>query len=317
MPPAEECDALAATQHGVLSRAQALDAGLSERAIERRLASGLWKVVFAGVYVPRPVPSSWRQRLMAAVLYGGHGALASHRSAAALWGLEGAAEGPVEISVKAGRRIAGVVVHRRRPADHPPVVLIDNIPTTGIERTLLDVAAVAPPHRVAPALDEALRRRLTTIEAVFDALPARGRAGTKTLRELLAARDDRDGLLESQLESALLHLVREHGLPLPVPQHRVSDGGAVVARLDFAYPSHRLGIETDGYRWHGGVERWKRDLRRENRLKLLGWTVLRFSWEDVHDRPESVAGQIRTALARARFSSPPTVSVGIGENLGS
>jgi very-short-patch-repair endonuclease len=95
----------------------------------------------------------------------------------------------------------------------------------------------------------------------------------------------------------LLRLLKRHGLPPPVAQYEVKEGEALVARLDFAYPSLRLGIEADGYRWHSGAERWRRDLRRENRLKLLGWTLLRFSWEDVHRRPELVASQIRAALA--------------------
>jgi very-short-patch-repair endonuclease len=81
------------------------------------------------------------------------------------------------------------------------------------------------------------------------------------------------------------------------------NGAAFVARLDFAYPSHRVAVETDGYRWHGSVERWRRDLRRENRLKLLGWTVLRFSWEDVQDRAELVSSQIRAALGDSASGS--------------
>lgn len=120
-----------------------------------------------------------------------------------------------------------------------------------------------------------------------------------SLRRLIDARDHRDALAESRLESALLRLLSGHGLPLPVVQYGVMDAEGFVARLDFAYPEHRLGVETDGFRWHGGLERWKRDLRRENRLKLLGWTVLHSSWEDVHERPEIVASQIRAALGHA------------------
>ena len=300
MDPAESCDRLAAAQHGVLSRRQALEAGLTERAIDGRLSSGRWQVVHAGVYVPRAVPASWHQRVMAAILRGGASALASHRCAAALWQLDGVKERPVEISLKAGRRIRGAIVHRRRASDDPSVVVFEGIPATGVERTLLDLAAVITPRRLALALDDALRRGSTTLEGMRETVQGqRGRTGLRSLRQLLDARDDRDPLVESRLESALLRLLSTHSLPLPVPQHRVLDGNAFVARLDFAYPSHRLAIETDGYRWHGGVETWRRDLRRENRLKLLGWTVLHFSWEDVHDRSEVVASQIGAALAHA------------------
>jgi very-short-patch-repair endonuclease len=301
MESSAECDRLVAVQHGVISRTQALGAGLSERAIGRRVASGRWNVVYAGVYAVRAIPRTWHQRLMAAVLCGGPSALASHRSAAALWALDGVEERPVEISVKAGRRIKNAIVHRRQPRDDPRVALLECIPATGIDRTLLDVAAVLSPRRAGLALDDALRRKLTTRGKVREMLlGSRGRPGARSLRKLLDVRDDRDGVLESRLEAALLRLLRDHQLPLPVAQHRVMHGDVFVARLDFAYPSHRLGIEADGFRWHASPERWARDLRRENRLKVLGWMVLRFSWQDVHDRPEMVAGQIRAALSSPR-----------------
>lgn len=296
----EECDRLAAAQHGVLSRRQALAEGLPKGSIDRRVSSGRWRILQPGVYAPRPVPLSWHQFLMAAVLSGGPGALASHRSAAALWRLDGVKDPPLEISIKAGRRIEGVIVHRRSAFDDPPTEVIDRIPVTGIERTLLDLAAVAPVAVVGPALDAACRRRRTSLRRVrgaLDSLGPRGRPGSKALRRLVDARDHRDAAAESALESALLQILRKHALPLPSPQYRVLDGDRFVARLDFAYPSLRVGIEADGYRWHASPERWRRDLRRENHLKLLGWTLLRFSWEDVHERPEVVASQVRAALA--------------------
>jgi very-short-patch-repair endonuclease len=237
---------------------------------------------------------------MAAILRGGPSAMASHRCAAALWQLDGIKERPVELSVKAGRRIRGAVVHRRRGSDDPPVVLFEGIPTTDVERTLLDLAGVITAPRLALALEDALRRGSTALDAMREMVRGqRGRTGLPTLRRLIEARDHRDALAESRLESELLRLLSGYALPLPVAQYRVMDGAGLVARLDFAYPDHRLGVETDGYRWHGGLERWKRDLRRENRLKLLGWTVLHFSWEDVHDRPDLVANQIRAALDHA------------------
>ena len=302
MPPERDCEQLAADQHGVLSRRQALAAGMSRRAITGRVSSGRWRVVHTGVYVPRPVPSSWHQRLMAAVLCGGESAVASHRSAAALWCLDGVERPHPEISIRAGRRIEGVIVHRRRPSDDPPVTVIDRIPVTGIERTLLDLAGVMPTLEAGRALDDALRRRLTKISEIRRMLLElpKGRAGRRMLRRLIEDRDEHDALLESRLEAALLHVLRKHGVEAPVPQFEVRDGSFLVGRVDFAYPSRRIGIEADGYRWHASPERWRRDLRRENRLKLLGWTLLRFTWEDVHDRPELVASQVRAALAEAR-----------------
>jgi very-short-patch-repair endonuclease len=235
---------------------------------------------------------------MAAVMSGGAGALASHLSAAALWELDGMRPGPVEISVKTGKRIVGAQVHRRLETDDPLVVVRQGISSTGIERTLLDIASLVSPARAGLALDDALRRDLVTVDrlrALVEGQP-KGRPGTRALTQLLLERDSRDGRMESRLEAKMLRLLRRSGLELPIPQYEVRTGDLLVARVDFAYPAQRIAIETDGYRWHGGPERWKKDMRRENRLKLLGWTVLRFSWEDVHSRPEAVVGQVRAAL---------------------
>lgn len=66
-----------------------------------------------------------------------------------------------------------------------------------------------------------------------------------------------------------------------------------MARLDFAYPQLRLAIEAS---WHAGHERWRRDVRRENALKRLGWVVLVFTWDDVVDDPGRVVAEIRALL---------------------
>src|SRR5688500_17316195 len=163
---------------------------------------------------------------MSAALSGGDSTLVAHRAAAALWGLDRFEEPVVEISVKAGRRIPGAVVHRRRPCDDPPVAVIAGLRVTGIERTLLDVAVVAR-GRVAAALDDALRRGLTTLEDVarlLASLGPRGRTGSRALAGLVAVRDGRDANLESRLEADFLALLRAHDLPLPTPQYLVLDG---------------------------------------------------------------------------------------------
>jgi very-short-patch-repair endonuclease len=296
-----------AEQHGLISRKQALAAGIGLKAIERRVTAGRWRSVQPGVYAPRSAPASWHQRLLAAVMCGGRGALASHRAAAALWRLDGIDERLIEISIPAGRRIRGAVVHRRSTSGDPRIVNLDHIPATGIERTIIDLAVVVPIDRVALAMDDALRRRRTSRDRLaldLDSLKSRGRTGSGAIRRLLEQRGERDSMAESRLEASLLRLLRSRRIPLPEPQYRVVDGGTVLARLDFAYPTAHIGIETDGYRWHGGRERWARDMRRENRLKLLGWTLLRFSWEDVNEHPELVAGQIKAALEGTHLVHP-------------
>jgi very-short-patch-repair endonuclease len=72
-----------------------------------------------------------------------------------------------------------------------------------------------------------------------------------------------------------------------------------VGILDFAFVAQRIAIEIDGRAWHSAGDRFQSDRRRQNRLVLLGWTVLRFTWEDLVERSEEVIQQVRIALGAA------------------
>lgn len=283
----------------MISREQAVEAGMRPNVIDARLRSGRWVRVHPRVYRPRGAPTSWHGQLMAALLWAGPRSFASHRAAARLYGLEGAERAPVEIAQWTGRARPGVLVHRLRAQDRPETRIVDGLRVSRPERTLLDLAAVVSAPRAGQALDDALRRRLTTLRALrrlLDASSSPGRDGTAGLRILLEIRESSDPRVESELERRLVRLLRTAGLPRPVPQHEVTSRGKVVARLDFAYPDLHLGIETHGYRWHGGPERWRRDMARENRLKRLGWVVLAFTWDDVVADPERVVEEVRSFL---------------------
>lgn len=111
-------------------------------------------------------------------------------------------------------------------------------------------------------------------------------------------RDDREGLLRSRLEAKMLRILKKIRHFEAVPNFVVRDGTRV-AFLDFAYPALKIGVETHGASWHAGEERWKKDLRRDRWLKALGWTILYFSWDDVHLGPRQVEQEIRTFLTQA------------------
>jgi very-short-patch-repair endonuclease len=78
-----------------------------------------------------------------------------------------------------------------------------------------------------------------------------------------------------------------------------------VATLDLAFPDVLLAIEIDGWAWHGDPERFQRDRRRQNVLVTAGWTVLRFTWADLIERPEHVLATIVHALARLAAAPKP------------
>ncbi len=108
-------------------------------------------------------------------------------------------------------------------------------------------------------------------------------------------------VLESELERSFLRLVRASGHPEPRAQHTVILGRHRTARIDFAFVEHKIAVELDGYGFHEGRSAWERDLERQSRLAALGWTVLRFTWNDVTNRPSFVLETIDRTL---RLSVP-------------
>jgi very-short-patch-repair endonuclease len=247
-------------------------------------------------------PETWHQSLMAAALAAD--GIVSHRSAAELWGLIQPA-GYVDVSVTPDRH----------PRLQPPAILhriIDLHPELAVDRagmritdpvrTIIDLGLVLSQRAVSDALSRGLSTGLLSVPEVTrvrDALGRKGRNGTGVVREILEARSLQQGTEESLLEKRFLDLVRRHDLPVPALQHEVWTGGRFVARIDAAYPDAKVAIEVDGYVAHSAPEEFQRDRTRQNRLVALGWTVLRFTWDDVVRRPEVVATTIKEALHRA------------------
>jgi very-short-patch-repair endonuclease len=176
--------------------------------------------------------------------------------------------------------------------------MISGIPTTTPTRTLVDLAGVVPPDVLEDALDDALRRRLTTLSRMrrkLDELGRQGRPGTAVMRKLLAVQDDGEPIPQSVLETRFMRLLRQSGLPTPRRQYPIRAAGNVFV-VDFAWPEAHVAIETDGYRWHSGRARWAQDLARRNALTALGWRVIHVTWADVEARPHDIGETIRTAL---------------------
>lgn len=85
------------------------------------------------------------------------------------------------------------------------------------------------------------------------------------------------------------------GLPPPVAQYRIVDGGRFLARVDFAWPDRRLAVEYDGL-WHAEERQFTQDRRRLNLVHAAGWRVVFVTAADHHD-PTRVLDEIAVALA--------------------
>jgi very-short-patch-repair endonuclease len=303
--PERLCRRLAAAQDALLHRRQAVACGMTKSAIGRRVASGTWRTVLPAVYLLDGAPFTWERRVRAASLWAGRSSALSHESAAALWKLEGFAPGPIVASTcRSLKPVPGVRIHRVSAIGPADVGDRDGIIVTSPARTLFDLAGTHP-GKVEVALDGALHCGLVSLPRLrwfVRTHAGRGRPGSAVMRSLLSARPDGYVPPESPLEGKVWSLLRRTGLPPPVRQHRVLDGGRVIARVDLAYPDAMVAIEVDGYRWHSGWQAWRDDLARRNRLTALGWRVLHVTHDDLVARPDGIVDHLRALLSARSLS---------------
>jgi very-short-patch-repair endonuclease len=293
---------LSSRQLGLLTRAQAQAAGLTDREVYGRVRSGALVIAGRGVYRLAGAPRTWEQRALAAVLAVGGGAVLFGRSAATVWRLD--LPSSDEIEVAASRRTrrsdrgSGIAVHWIRtfgPLDRTAVGIL---PTTSLPRTLVDLAATLTPQALTRVVDDALSRRLATPQRICNAVSdsiARSPAGIRVLREVLEPWSC-FGDLDSVAEAACARVLMASELPVPVSQHRVRAGGATM-RLDFAWPAAQVALEIDSFRWHANAAAHANDLERDNLLLAAGWTVVRTRAVDVFERPAGVVALVRKALS--------------------
>jgi hypothetical protein len=287
-------------QHGVISRRQALDVGLSSRQIERLVRSGEWQRVDRGVYRHALVRRSWRADLVAACLISG--GLASHRAAAALHGVHGIAQGVREIIVPRGwtREVPWLTVHESKQFALAEPLEIDGIPCTDLGRTVLDLGAVVDERRLDQAIDALVREKridLRTLATVWKVHSRRGRDGCGKLREALERRMGEGGIPRSQWSRDAADLLVAHQLPKPAFEYPVlSANGGFLGEVDLAYPEAKLAIELDSIRWHLSRVDFEDDAVRRNRMIVIGWQVLNFTYSEFRDHPTRVVQTVRDAL---------------------
>jgi hypothetical protein len=295
--------ALAESQHGLVTRSQALDQGLSGRAVRYRVVTGRWREPQRSVYALAGAPETWAQRLLAATFGAGSTAVASHRAAARLHGIPGFASAHVEITAPRRTRATEDLVGARRhyttllPSHHRKT--IDNIPTTTVARTLFDVCAVVHPGKAARAVDNCLARKWVTVPAlwrVLDDLAIQGRNGTCAMREILTDRGDGYVAPASELERRFMKLLRRFGLPRPEREVDLGDTDQWIGRVEFVYRRERVLIEVDSRLHHSALLDFDNDRRRDNEFVASGYRVLRITYEMIVKNPFDVERVIRHAL---------------------
>ncbi|MCU1456824.1 MAG: hypothetical protein JWL73_916 [Actinomycetia bacterium] len=291
---------VAAAQHGVFSRAQALASGFSVRMIDKRVMQGRWIRADFAVYRPVTTAPTWHQVLMAACLAGP--ALASHRAGARIWSYPPFLTAAPEVASyrHRRRRTNGVIWHETRFLEARDATVIDGIPVTSATRTIIDLSTVATVSEIEIALDNARHRGLTDADRVAEELERMGRPfGTRRIREVLALKSTREAPGESPLETRTAMLLRGSDLPRVTPQFEVVDDGHFVGRVDFAWPAHRVALEVDGFAVHGDRAAWERDQARRSRLAAAGWRVQHVTHQRLKD-PDGIIEELRKSLVRSQ-----------------
>lgn len=284
---------LARSQHGVVSRGQLMDHGLTSKAVAHRIRAGRLHPLQRGVYAVGRPDVGRRGRWMAAVLSCGPEALLSHRSAAVLWGIaEASLEAEIEIVVPrtSVHRRKGIRVHRRVDLGPEHRREVAAIPLTDPISTLVDLASCVVEWRVERAINEADRLDLVdpeTLQATIPTLPPR--PGMARLRRLLGL----DALTDTGLERKFLGIVRAARLPPPETQAQVNG-----YRVDFYWPDLGLVVEVDGWRYHRTPGQQATDYRRDHAHTRDGLTTLRVAESQIRNEPQRVRATLSTVAAR-------------------
>jgi len=299
----EAAGRIAAGQHGLITRAQAVSVGFDSSAIHRNRASGRWCTVAPGVYLVVGAPRTWHTNLLAECL--STGGVASHRSAAALLGIGGFRRGPVEITVRRSSKAhgSGSRVHEAQDFGLIRPVTIEGIPTTPPARLAVDLGSVVSFERYEAAMDQLLGRRAMTWDDMFDHLMSHGRRGRNGVAALRAFLDQRLGsaIGDSPFEQWFLRQLRARHFPDPVTQLQIDNrDGTFLARVDVAYSAERLILEMDSLEFHLNRRSFTKDPTTRRRLRRLGWFVFEITYDMVTNDAEATFRDLRELLTERR-----------------
>jgi very-short-patch-repair endonuclease len=295
----------------VVERHQLLALGLATTAIGRRIELGRLHPVHAGVFaVGHPLVSreGW---WMAAVLAMGDGAVLSHHSAAALWGLRGYRLRPVHITLASkSRHVPGIRRHSSRVLSPDEVTISDavpGIPVTSVPRTIFDMARGGDVDLVENLLREAEHRELydpLSLPHLLARYPRR--RGCRTVKTALARVEESPaGHTASRLEERFLRFLRAYELPIPRFNEWI-DLGDRRYRVDCRWPGTKEIVELDSWEAHGGRRAFRDDRERDRHLRVAGYGLTRITWSQLDQEPAAVAADLRSLLACPHLGGQPT-----------
>ncbi|WP_328479041.1 DUF559 domain-containing protein [Actinoplanes sp. NBC_00393] len=260
-----------------------------------------WRRLLPDVYAHRGVAVDHRLWCAAVSLTLPSGAAIGGLSAAYLWGVDLLRpDTPVSVVTPGDRRVNRVsrIAAHFTVIDEADVTSIGDLPVTTPERTAFDLGRRLRRSGALAVLDAMLRAETLDLGSVSELARQRHRwPGIAQLNEILRLAD---GRAESPMETRLRLVLHDEGVPPGIPQFEVRDHrDELIARVDLAWPAARLAVEYEGDH-HRERDQYRRDVSRVNRLRMAGWTVLRFTADDVLRNPQVTAATVVTELSRLR-----------------
>jgi very-short-patch-repair endonuclease len=283
---------IAGRQHGIVSRSQ-LKRGLSEITIDRWIRTGRLHRIHPGVYALGHDAITKQGRWMGAVLASGPGAVLSHQSATALWGIWGSGAGETHVTVpRKTRSQRSIRRHFSMFPDDERAVLA-GIPTTSAARAVLDLAAAKGAADAESALREMEYLRIygpVSLPALLGRYPRH--KGTPIVRACLEGlADDPGGRIRSDLEEAFLPFLDAHQIPRPRLNFWLSIGDDRF-QVDCLWPDAKVIGELDGFKSHGTKRAFRKDRRRDRRLGAHGFHVVRVTEDQLLAEPRELASDL-------------------------
>ena len=223
--------------------------------------------------------------------------VASHTSAASLWGLCDPLGASIHVSATQPRRHRlGIAVHRA-VLPREEVGLAAGVPVTSVARTLLDLSSVTGARALRRLVKRAEFEGLTdgaTLSAILARYPRR--PGRQALANLVEAYVIGAGRTRSELEDRFLSFVARRRLPHPESNVPIEVRGERF-EVDFVWREPRLIVELDGWQAHRTDAAFQEDRRRDRALIAGGWSPMRVTWAQLHMDPDKLEAEIRDALA--------------------
>jgi hypothetical protein len=282
--------ALAARQHGYVTRVQLLGLGMGPDAIDYRIEVGRLIRVYRGVYAVGYVRRTPEARACAAVLACGEKAALSHRSAASLWGFAKHWDEPFEVTAPSMRVREGINVHRSRVLTGRDITKQLGIRVTSPARTVLDNAPRLAGKRLSRFVNGALRTPYLHPSDLADVLNRNPtHAGAKRLHRFVHEPTN------SPLEDDFLEFARRYGLPAPVTNTYL-----LGYEIDVLYPRERVIVEIDSRGYHSDRDSFERDRKRDVIMLAAGFVTIRITDERMEKEPEEEAGRLLAILEARR-----------------